>query len=133
MSRRCTRESGTVRISSATAKKSTALRCSQNGDPSAAFHPAHTGQHWVTTQEKGYYMPSAIWEPGDDICPPWWPQWWRKPPWPPPPKGLEKLEQIHLTLTIHELARGLSDAGLAKQIQGLTGAALGKQVEGIGR
>lgn len=75
-------------------------------------------------------MPNIQWEPGDDICPPWWPGWWRRyKNWPPPPPlGFEKYEQVQLTLTIHELASQLKDARLTKELQTLTGAALDKQV-----
>lgn len=61
-------------------------------------------------------------EPGDDICPPWWPHWWRRTKtWPPrAPKEFEKFEQFHLILTIHELASQLQDPNLAKGIQSFT-------------
>jgi hypothetical protein len=77
-------------------------------------------------------MPSAVgWEPGDDICPPWWPRWWPRRPWPRPPRGFDKLEQVHLTLALHEIAGQLKDKRLAGQIQKLTDAALKVQVNGL--
>jgi len=77
-------------------------------------------------------MPNVAWEPGDDICPPWWPGWWRRKNWPPPPpRGFEKFEQIHLTLAIHEMAGQLGSKQLGREIQTLTSSALRDQVEGI--
>jgi hypothetical protein len=75
---------------------------------------------------------TVAFEPGDDICPPWWPFWWRRR-WPKPPKELERFEQLHVVLTIHELAAQLGDAKLSKGIQELTIAAARKQVDSLGR
>ena len=74
---------------------------------------------------------STAWEPGDDICPPWWPFWWRRfIKWPPkPPIGFEKLEQFHLILTIHEFAEQLQDSSLGDEIQKLTHSALRKNLD----
>jgi hypothetical protein len=66
-----------------------------------------------------------------DICPPWWPRWWPRRPRPRPPRGFEKLEQVHLIVTLHEIAGELGDKKLAGQIQNLTHAALKEQVGGL--
>jgi hypothetical protein len=71
-------------------------------------------------------------DPGDDICPPWWPRWWKRGPWPPkPPKGFEKYEQLQLTLLIHELAGQLKDSSVSKEIRTATSLSLKRQTEVI--
>lgn len=72
---------------------------------------------------------------GEGICPDWWPRWWGfGPKWPPkPPKGFEKLEQLHLVLAIHGLASQVGDAKLSKAIQGLTTESIRQQADTLGR
>jgi len=72
-------------------------------------------------------MPNPTFEPGDDICPPWWPRliWWLHfRPWPGPEPGPNPvnyppaIDDITASLAIHTLSYLLLDQKAAQSIRG---------------
>ena len=57
----------------------------------------------------------AEWEPGDDICPPWWPWHGPRPPW-WDDNIIDVGQQVFIGLTLVNAAARVKDAELGLQV-----------------
>lgn len=73
---------------------------------------------------RGYFS----WEPGDDICPPWWPRRPRRPPWGPGPwpfrqgevpDDLRAADRLYNALTLVAMTFNIRDESLAGEVRKL--------------
>ncbi|HYF65216.1 MAG TPA: hypothetical protein VD886_20480 [Herpetosiphonaceae bacterium] len=87
----------------------------------------------------------AMWEPGDDICPPWWPWPWPGPrriseildpdphPWRARLDSLKTTVGIFRSLTLVASASAFQDARAGAALQGVAIGQVGAQLEQLGK